>query len=389
MQPSERLERIPPYLFAELERKVREKREAGIDVISLGIGDPDRPTPPLVVEAMQEAVADPGTHQYPSNRGRAEFREAVSDFYERRFDVDDIDPATEVIPAIGAKECIFNLNLAFLNPGDVALAADPGYPVYTGGPLLAGGEAVLMPLVPELGFVPHLDAIEADARERARLMFINYPNNPTGAIVPDGFFESVIEFAREHDILVVHDNAYSEICFDGYRAPSFLQTPGAKEVGVEVFSLSKGYNMTGWRCAAIVGHSAAVEAYWRLKSNIDSGNFDAVQLAGVAALSPDGDTEVASMSTLYERRRDLVVDALRRIGVDVTPPKATIYIWAPIPEGFESSAAYCEHVLEEAAVVISPGGAYGPNGEGFFRISLTAPDERLHEAVERLGALAG
>ena len=388
MQPSSRLERIPPYLFAELERKVREKRAAGIEVISLGIGDPDRPTPPLVVEAMQEAVADPGTHRYPSNRGRPEFREAISDFYERRFDVDDIDPETEVIPAIGAKECIFNLNLAFLDPGDVALAADPGYPVYTGGPLVAGGEPVLMPLVPELGFVPDLDAIDVGARERARLMYINYPNNPTGAVVPDGFFAQVVEFAREHDILVVHDNAYSEVCFDGYRAPSFLATPGAKEVGVEVFSLSKGYNMTGWRCAAIVGHAAAVEAYWRLKSNIDSGNFDAVQLAGVAALSPDGDAEVASMSELYRLRRDLVVEALGRIGVDVTPPKATIYIWAPVPEGFESSAAYCEHVLEEAAVVISPGGAYGPNGEGFFRISLTAPDDQLHEAVERLGRLA-
>jgi LL-diaminopimelate aminotransferase len=388
MQPSSRLERIPPYLFAELERKVREKRAAGIEVISLGIGDPDRPTPPLVVEAMQEAVADPGTHRYPSNRGRQEFREAISDFYERRFDVDDIDPETEVIPAIGAKECIFNLNLAFLDPGDVALAADPGYPVYTGGPLVAGGEPVLMPLVPELGFVPDLDAIDAGARERARLMYLNYPNNPTGAVVPDGFFAQVVEFAREHDILVVHDNAYSEVCFDGYRAPSFLATPGAKEVGVEVFSLSKGYNMTGWRCAAIVGHAAAVETYWRLKSNIDSGNFDAVQLAGVAALSPDGDVEVASMTELYRRRRDLVVEALRRIGVDVTPPKATIYIWAPIPEGFESSAAYCEHVLEEAAVVVSPGGAYGPNGEGFFRISLTAPDDELHEAVERLGRLA-
>jgi LL-diaminopimelate aminotransferase len=388
MQPSSRLERIPPYLFAELERKVREKRAAGIEVISLGIGDPDRPTPPLVVEAMQEAVADPGTHRYPSNRGRQEFREAISDFYERRFDVDDIDPETEVIPAIGAKECIFNLNLAFLDPGDVALAADPGYPVYTGGPLVAGGEPVLMPLVPELGFVPDLDAVDAGARERARLMYLNYPNNPTGAVVPDGFFAQVVEFAREHDILVVHDNAYSEVCFDGYRAPSFLATPGAKEVGVEVFSLSKGYNMTGWRCAAIVGHAAAVEAYWRLKSNIDSGNFDAVQLAGVAALSPDGDAEVASMTELYRLRRDLVVEALRRIGADVTPPKATIYIWAPVPEGFESSAAYCEHVLEEAAVVLSPGGAYGPNGEGFFRISLTAPDDQLHEAVERLGRLA-
>ncbi|MDX6671833.1 MAG: LL-diaminopimelate aminotransferase [Solirubrobacteraceae bacterium] len=389
MRPSERLERIPPYLFAELERKIAAKKEQGIDVISLGIGDPDRPTPALVVEAMQEAVADQGTHRYPSNRGRAEFREAVSDFYARRFDVQDVDPDTEVIPAIGAKECIFNLNLAFLDAGDVALAADPGYPVYTGGPLLVGAEPVLMPLLPERGFTPDLDAIDAGALERARLMYINYPNNPTGAIVPDGFFARVVQFAREHDILVVHDNAYSETTYDGYRAPSFLATPGAKEVGVEVFSLSKGYNMTGWRCAAMVGNADAIAAYWRLKSNIDSGNFDAVQLAGVAALSPDADAEVASMNQLYERRRDLVVDALRKIGVDVHAPKATIYIWAPIPAGFDSSAAYCEHVLEEAAVVVSPGGSYGPNGEGFFRISLTTPDERLVEAVERLGALAG
>jgi LL-diaminopimelate aminotransferase len=388
MQPSERLERVPPYLFAELERKIAAKREAGIDVISLGIGDPDRPTPPLVVEAMQEAVADPSTHQYPSNRGRAEFREAVRDFYERRFEVEGIDPDVEVMPAIGAKECIFNLNLAFLDPGDVALAADPGYPVYTAGPLLAGAEAVRLPLVPDLGFVPDLDAVDRDALKRAKLLYINYPNNPTGAVVPDGFFERVVAFAREHDVLVVHDNAYSETTYDGYRAPSFLETPGAKEVGVEVFSLSKGYNMTGWRCAAIVGNALAITSYWRLKSNVDSGNFEAVQLAGVAALSPDADAEVASMNELYRRRRDLMVDALRKIGVDVTPPRATIYIWAPVPEGFESSAAYCEHVLEEAAVVLSPGGAYGPSGEGFFRISLTTPDGRLLEAVERLGKLA-
>jgi LL-diaminopimelate aminotransferase len=387
VKPSKRLERIPPYLFAELERKVAAKREAGIDVISLGIGDPDRPTPPLVVEAMQEAVTDPGTHQYPSNRGRAEFREAVRDFYERRFEVEGIDPDVEVMPAIGAKECIFNLNLAFLDPGDVALAADPGYPVYTAGPLLVGAEAVRLPLVPDLGFVPDLDAVDREALKRAKLLYINYPNNPTGAVVPDGFFERVVEFADEHDVLVVHDNAYSETTYDGYRAPSFLETPGAKEVGVEVFSLSKGYNMTGWRCAAIVGNALAITTYWRLKSNVDSGNFDAVQLAGVAALSPDGDAEVASMNELYRRRRDLMVDALRRIGVDVTPPRATIYIWAPVPEGFASSAEYCEHVLEEAAVVLSPGGAYGPTGEGFFRISLTTPDERLIEAVERLGKL--
>jgi LL-diaminopimelate aminotransferase len=319
MRPSERLSRIPPYLFAELERKIAAKKAAGVDVISLGIGDPDRPTPPLIVEAMQEAVTEPETHQYPSNRGRADFREALSDFYARRFDV-TLDPATEIIPAIGAKEAIFNLNLAFLDPGDVALAADPGYPVYTGGPLLVGGEPVVMPLVPELGFVPDLDAIDEVTASRAKLMYLNYPNNPTGAVVPHGFFERVIDFARTYEILVVHDNAYSETTYDGYRAPSFLATPGAKEVGIEVFSLSKGYNMTGWRCAAVLGNAEVIEHYWRLKTNIDSGLFDAVQLAGVAALSPDTDAEVASMNELYRRRRDLVCEALAKAGVHVTPP---------------------------------------------------------------------
>jgi LL-diaminopimelate aminotransferase len=380
------MSRIPPYLFAELERKIAAKKAAGVDVISLGIGDPDRPTPPLIVEAMQEAVTEPETHRYPSNRGRPDFRQALSDFYARRFDV-TIDPETEVMPAIGAKEAIFNLNLAFLDPGDVALASDPGYPVYTGGPLLVGAKPVVMPLVPDLGFVPDLDAIDTETAGRAKLMYLNYPNNPTGAVVPDGFFERAIEFAREHDILIVHDNAYSETTYDGYRAPSFLATPGSRDVGIEVFSLSKGYNMTGWRCAAVLGHAKAIEHYWRLKTNIDSGLFDAVQLAGVAALSPDCDGEVASMNELYRRRRDIVCEALAKAGVHVKPPKGTIYVWAPIPDGFETSAAYCEHVLERTGVVISPGGAYGPSGEGWFRISLTTPDERLAEAVQRLASL--
>ncbi|HEY2259505.1 MAG TPA: LL-diaminopimelate aminotransferase [Solirubrobacteraceae bacterium] len=386
MRPSKRLDRIPPYLFAELERKITAKRATGIDVISLGIGDPDTPTYAPIVAAAQRAVADPSTHTYPSNRGRAEFREAVAAFYERRFGV-RLDPETEVMAAIGAKECIFNLNLAFLDPGDVALASDPGYPVYTGGPLLAGGEPVLMPLEPELGFAPDLEAIGPDALARARLMFINYPNNPTGAVVPDGLFERAIDLARRSELLIVHDNAYSETTFDGYVAPSFLSIPGAKEVGVEVFSLSKGYNMTGWRCAAIVGNAEAIAQFWRLKSNIDSGNFEAVQLAGAAALAPEVDAEVAAMNAVYARRRDLVCEALGRAGVQVTPPRGTIYIWAPIPEGFGSSAEYCEHVLEQAAVAISPGGAYGRSGEGFFRISLTTPDDRLMEAVERLRQL--
>jgi LL-diaminopimelate aminotransferase len=386
MRPSRRLERIPPYLFAELERKVAAKRGAGVDVISLGIGDPDTPTYPAIVAAAQRAVADPSTHTYPTNRGRLEFRAAASAFYARRFGV-ELDPETEVMAAIGAKECIFNLNLAFLDPGDVALASDPGYPVYTSGPLLVGADPVLMPLRPELGFAPDFNALPAAQLDRARLMFINYPNNPTGAVLPPGVFEQAVELGRRHGLLVVHDNAYSETTYDGYIAPSFLQTPGAKEVGVEVFSLSKGYNMTGWRCAAIVGNAEAIEQYWRLKSNIDSGLFEAVQLAGVAALQPELDAEVRAMNEIYQRRRDLVCEALAQAGVRVTPPKGTIYVWAPVPDGFDSSAAYCEYVLERAAVVISPGGAYGPSGEGFFRISLTTPDERLLEAVERIRRL--
>ncbi len=386
MRSSRRLERIPPYLFAELERKVAAKRAAGVDVISLGIGDPDTPTYPPIVAAAQRAVADPSTHTYPSNRGLTAFREAVSAFYRRRFGV-ELDPETEVMPAIGAKECIFNLNLAFLDPGDVALASDPGYPVYTGGPLLTGGEPVLMPLLAERGFAPDFAAIPQSALDRARLMFFNYPNNPTGAILPDGLFEQVVELAQRHEFLAVHDSAYSETTYDGYVAPSFLATPGAKEVGVEVFSLSKGYNMTGWRCAAIVGNAEAISHYWRLKSNVDSGLFEAIQLAGAAALAPDLDKQVRAMNAVYKRRRDLVCEALAQAGVSVTPPMGTIYIWAPVPDGFESAAAYCEHVLEQAAVVISPGGAYGPSGEGFFRISLTTPDDRLLEAVERIRQL--
>jgi LL-diaminopimelate aminotransferase len=379
--PSRRLEAMPPYKFQELERQIADKRAAGIDVISLGIGDPDEPTYPHIVEAMREAVADPSTHQYPSNRGREEFRRAFAEFYERRFGV-EIEPEDEVIPAIGAKECIYNLCFAFLDPGDVALASDPGYPVYTGGPVLAGAGAELLPLKPELGFAPDLDAVPAEVAARARLMFLNYPNNPTGAVVPEGFFERVVEFAREHEILVVHDNAYSETTYDGYVAPSFLAVPGAKEVGVEVFSLSKGFNMTGWRCAAILGNAEAVQTYWRLKTNVDSGLFEAVQLAGVAALRGP-EEPLRRMNETYARRRDLVVSALGAIGVEVSAPKGTIYVWAPVPEG-HTSTSFAELVLEEAAVVVSPGSMYGPSGEGFFRIALTTPDARISEAVERM-----
>lgn len=379
--PSKRLEAIPPYMFAELERRVADKKAAGIDVISLGIGDPDHPTFPFIVEAMQEAVADPANQSYPSNRGRAELREALSGFYSTRFGV-EIDAETEVIPAIGAKECIYNLCFAFLDPGDVALASDPGYPVYTAGPILAGAQVELLPLDPALDFAPDLDAIDPMALSKARLMFLNYPNNPTGAVASEGFFERVVELAAKHEFLVVHDNAYSETTYDGYVAPSFLATSGAKDVGVEVFSLSKGYNMTGWRCAAILGNPDAIQTYWRLKTNVDSGLFEAIQLAGAAALSGPREA-IAEMNEIYTRRRDLVVGALREIGVEVEPSKGTIYVWAPVPEG-HTSTSFAELVLEEAAVVVSPGSMYGPSGEGFFRISLTTPDERISEAVERM-----
>ncbi len=379
--PSKRLEAMPPYMFAELERRVARKRAAGIDVISLGIGDPDEATYPHIVKAMQEAVADPANQKYPSNRGRTEFRDALAEFYAQRFGV-EIDPEAEVIPAIGAKECIYNLCFAFLDPGSVALASDPGYPVYTGGPILAGAKPELLPLVPELGFAPDLGAVGAEVAAQARLMFLNYPNNPSGAVVPDGFFELVVSFAREHEILVVHDNAYSETTYDGYVAPSFLATPGAKEVGVEVFSLSKGYNMTGWRCAAILGNAEAIQAYWRLKTNVDSGLFDAVQLAGAAALRGPREP-LQQMNEVYARRRDLVIEALREIGVDVPAPLGTIYVWAPVPKG-HTSTSFSELVLEEAAVIVSPGSMYGPSGEGFFRISLTTPDDRISEAVKRM-----
>ena len=368
-------------MFAELERRIEAKRDEGIDVIGLGIGDPDTPTFRYIVEAMREAVGDPEAQRYPSNRGRREFREAFADFYLRRFGV-GIDSVKEVIPAIGAKECIYNLCFAFLDPGDVALASDPGYPVYTGGPVLAGAEAHLLPLRPDVNFAPDLDAIPEEKLEAARLLFINYPNNPTGAIASEGFFERVVDLAERHEILVVHDNAYSETTYDGYVAPSFLATPGAKEVGVEVFSLSKGYNMTGWRCAAILGNAEAIKTYWRLKTNVDSGLFEAVQLAGAAALRGPR-SEVEEMCRIYQRRRDLVVDALRDIGVEVAAPKGTIYIWAPVPKG-HTSASFAEMVLEEAAVVVSPGSMYGPSGEGFFRISLTTPDELLTEALTRM-----
>jgi LL-diaminopimelate aminotransferase len=376
-----RLDQVPPYLFAELERKIGEKRKAGIDVISLGIGDPDLPTPAAVVEEMQRQVMRPETHRYPSNRGLDAFRQAIAWFYRERFDT-EIDPDTEVIPVLGGKEGVAHIALACLEPGDVCLAPEPGYPPYTSGPLFAGAELHYLPLQEENGFMPALDSISAEALERANLLYLNYPNNPTGAVVAPGFFPRAVELARQRDLIVVHDSAYTEIAFDGYRPPSFLATPGAKDVGVEIFSLSKGWNMTGWRVAWIAGNQEVVERYRHLKTNFDSGMFDALQHAGVAALTAARDFP-AEMSEVYRRRRNLMIDALAAIGLPASPPRATPYIWARVPDG-HTSASFTELVLEEAAVVVSPGPSFGPSGEGYVRISLTVADERLEEAARRI-----
>jgi LL-diaminopimelate aminotransferase len=383
MKFARRLELVPPYLFAELERKIEEKTNAGIDVISLGIGDPDLPTPPAVVEEMQRQVARAETHRYPSNRGLDAFREAVAGFYSDRFGV-HIEPGTEVIPVLGGKEGVAHIALACLEPGDVCLSPEPGYPPYTSGPLFAGAELHYLALREEFGFTPDLDGIPADVLDRAKLLFLNYPNNPTGAVAPPSLFPGVVDFARRHDLVVVHDNSYSEIAFDGYRPPSFLETRGAKDVGVEIFSLSKGWNMTGWRVGWVAGNSDVVESYRRLKTNLDSGMFDALQLAGVAALTTARDFP-AQMSEVYRRRRDLMVESLAAIGLPGSPPKATPYIWVRVPDGY-TSASFTELVLEEAAVVVSPGPSFGPSGEGYVRLSLTVPDARLEEAARRIAS---
>ena len=381
MRFARRLDAVPPYLFAELERKIAQKRSEGVDVISLGIGDPDLPTPPVVVEALTEAARDPHTHQYPTNHGSGELRAAAAGFYRDRFGV-ELDPASEIVPALGGKEAVGHIAMALLDPGDICLSPDPGYPPYTSGPLFAGAEVRYLPLRAEHGFLPDLDTIPADVLARANLLFLDYPNNPTGAVVAPGYFERVVELARANDLVVVHDNAYSELCFDGYRAPSFLETPGAKDVGVEIFSLSKGWNMTGWRSGLVAGNPEVVERYRQLKTNLDSGMFEAVQHATAVALTAARDFP-REMSAVYERRRDLLAEALTSIGLEVDPPQATPYFWVRVPEGHDS-ASFTELVLEQAGVVISPGPSFGPSGEGFVRLSLTVPDTRLDEAARRI-----
>ncbi|HEX2088981.1 MAG TPA: LL-diaminopimelate aminotransferase [Actinomycetota bacterium] len=384
MRLANRVRNLPPYLFAELDRKAAEKREAGFDVISLGIGDPDLPTPPHVVEAMREAAADPSTHQYPSYFGLPEFRRAVADWYERRFGV-RLNPDTEVQPLIGSKEGLAHLALAFIDPGDEALVPDPGYPVYEIGTMLAGGTSISMPLSAERGFLP--DFAELQPTEGTRLLWLNYPSNPTAATADLDFFRDAVEFSRRHDLLLCHDAAYSEITFDGYTAPSVLEVDGAKDVAIEFGSLSKTYNMTGWRVGFAVGNEEAIRALATIKTNVDSGIFNAVQLAGIAALTGPQD-HVERMKETYRVRRDLVVGSLLDIGLQVKPPLGSIYVWAPVPEG-QTSAGFAEALLEKAAVVVSPGTGYGPNGEGFFRISLTVADDRLEEAVARIRKVFG
>jgi LL-diaminopimelate aminotransferase len=383
MRFARRLDQVPPYLFAELERKIEVMRDEGVDVISLGIGDPDLPTPPAVVEAMQRAVAEPATHRYPSNRGLAVFREAVAAFYADRFGV-AIDPETEVLPVLGGKEGVVHVALACLDPGDTCLSPDPGYPPYISGPVFAGAEVHDLPLREENGFLPDLAAIPPDTAAHANLLFFNYPNNPTGAVADEGFFAEAAAFARDNDLVAIHDASYTEIAFDGARPPSFLGAPGAMAVGAEIFSLSKGWNMTGWRVGWIAGSAEVVERYRRLKTNLDSGMFDALQLAGVAALTTARDFP-REMSEIYRRRRDLMANALSEAGLPSGRPRATPYIWTRVPEGHDS-ASFAELVLEQAAVVVSPGSSFGRAGEGYVRISLTVADERLTEAAGRIAS---
>jgi len=378
---SRRMDRLPPYLFAEIERKIAAKREQGVDVISLGIGDPDLPTPDFVIAEMKHQLDDPRNHRYPSNAGVPEFGQGAAHFYRERFGV-EIDPGNEFFPLLGSKEGLAHVCWAVLDPGDLALVPDPGYPVYAGSSILAGADVHLMPLLAENDFLPDLDAIPEDVARKAKLMFISYPNNPTAAVADLGFFREVVDFAKTYDIAVVHDNAYSELTFDGYVAPSFLEVEGAKEVGVEFFSLSKPWNMTGWRIGFAVGNPQILEALWRLKTNLDSGMFEALQRTAATVLS--GDLKfVDAMRAVYERRRDQLVKAFRDIGMAVEPPKGTIYLWLPVPDGY-TSTSFAEHVLDQAGVVLTPGNGYGEAGEGFVRVSLTVPDDRIHEAVERI-----
>jgi LL-diaminopimelate aminotransferase len=387
MKTAKRLELIPPYLFAEIARKIRAKREEGVDVISLGIGDPDHPTPDEIIDEAVRDLRDPSDadrHRYGGDVPVADYPQAVADYYKSRFGV-DLDPKTEICTTIGSKDGIAHIPWAYIDAGDVALVPQPGYPVYNIGTLFAGGESYFMPLRKDNGWLPDLKAIPADIAKRAKIMWLNYPNNPTAAVAPMEFFNEAVEFARQNDILICHDAPYAEISYDGYRAPSLLQAEGAKDVAIEFNSLSKHFNMTGWRIGMAVGNKDAVAALNLVKENVDSGVLRAIQFAGAKALRdlPEFGAEISEK--IYKPRMDMVVSTLNKIGWNLEAPKATFYIWAPVPDGFEgSSAKFAAHLLDTAGVVVTPGRGYGEAGEGFFRISLTYPDARLREAMERI-----
>jgi LL-diaminopimelate aminotransferase len=378
---AERLKKLPPYLFKEIDRKKAEVMARGVNIIDLGVGDPDLPTPAHIIEALKKAADNPSHHRYPSYSGMNDFKEAVAQWYQERFGV-ELDPKTEVVSLIGSKEGIAHFPLAFINPGDVALVPTPAYPVYHIAILFAGGESFFMPLLSENRFLPDLDAIPQEVASRARIMFINYPNNPTSAVADPEFFKRVVEFAGEYRIVVCHDAAYTEMAFDGYRPSSFLEVRGAKEVGMEFHSLSKTYNMTGWRIGFAVGNRKAIEGLGAIKSNIDSGVFEAVQMAGIEAIRGDQSC-VKEMVQVYKERRDVMVSGLKDARFEVESPKATFYLWVKVPKGY-TSTQFAARLLEDAGLVVTPGNGFGEPGEGYFRIALTQTRERLAEAIQRL-----
>ena len=381
---ADRINALPPYLFAAIDESKSRMLAKGVDVIDLGVGDPDQPTPSHIVESMCQAVRDPATHRYPSYTGMLEFRKAAAAWCQETKDI-DIGPANQTLTLIGSKEGVAHIPLAFIDPGDVVLCPDPGYPVYKIGTQFAGGEPFIMPLLEENGFLPDLDAIPADMLARAKMMFLNYPNNPTSATADRSFFEEVVEFAKNNDLIVVHDNAYSEMVYDGYKAPSFLKVNGAMDVGIELYSLSKTYNMTGWRLGFAVGNADIIKGLGKVKSNIDSGAFDAIQKAGITALTSSQQC-VSDMNRIYEKRRDALLKGLQGIGLDVKPPKATFYIWAPVPNGYDSMG-FSQLLLEKAGIVATPGVGFGQYGEGYIRFALTQSVDRINEAVTRMEKL--
>jgi len=383
---ADRLARIGAYLFADLDRKQEALQARGIDVINLGIGDPDLPTPEHIIEALARAARDPRTHRYPSYGGERDFREAVAAWYQQRFTV-RLDPQTEVLALIGSKEGLAHLPWALLNPGEGTLVPDPGYPVYRAATILADGEPVPVPLLAQRGFLPDLGAVPPETLQRARILFLNYPNNPTAATASLGFFQEAVEFARRWGLVIAHDNSYSEIAYDGYRPPSFLQADGARDVGVEFHSLSKTFCMTGWRIGVAVGRADVIAALGRLKTNLDSGIFRAVQAAGTAALTGPQEP-LRERVEIYRRRRDRVVETLARLGWRPPRPQATFYIWLEAPGG-RRGVDFAGDVLERTGVVITPGRGYGAQGERYVRLSLTTPDDRLDEALDRISRVFG